>query len=69
MGKKYDMVFELNLEQAEPADKSLIEKWATAHMYDLVAKYARTQHSLLIDSMDKLGREYDITVPFRKRLF
>lgn len=69
MGKKYDMVFELNLEQAEPADKSLIEKWATAHMYDLVAKYARTQHSLLLDSMDKLGREYDITIPFRKRLF
>ncbi len=69
MGKKYDMVFQLDLEKAEVADKTLIEKWATARMYDLVAKFARTQNSLLLDSMDKLGREYDITIPFKKRLF
>jgi hypothetical protein len=69
MGKNYDMVFTLDLVNAEISDKSLAERWATARMYDLVSEYARTPDSRLLDKMNSLGHEYGITIPFRKRLF
>ena len=68
-GKKYDMVFTLDLEAAENGDKTLITKCATEQMYDYVSEYSRATSSKLIYEMDKLGREYDITIPFKERLF
>ena len=68
-GKRYDMVFDLDLENGRPADKELATAWATARMYDFVSEHARNPDPMLLAEMNDLGRQYDVTIPFRKRLF
>ena len=68
-GKRYDMVFDLDLESGQPADKDLAMAWATARMYDFVSEHARNPDPMLLAEMNDLGRQYDVTIPFRKRLF
>ena len=68
-GKRYDMVFDLDLENGRPADKELATAWATARMYDYVSEHARNPDPMLLAEMNDLGRQYDVTIPFRKRLF
>lgn len=69
IGKKYDMVFDLDLDNASVADKKLAKEWATARMYDYVAEFARKPHPMLLADMNELGRAYDVTIPFKDRLF
>lgn len=68
-GKRYDMVFDLDLASGAPADKALAREWATARMYDYVAEHAREPSPMLLSEMNDLGRRYDVTIPFRDRLF
>ena len=68
-GKRYDMVFDLDLGSGQPADKDLATAWATARMYDFVSAHARNPDPMLLAEMNDLGRQYDVTIPFRKRLF
>ena len=48
---------------------ALIVGWATARMYDFVSAHARNPDPMLLSEMNDLGRQYDVTIPFRKRLF
>lgn len=68
-GKKYDMVFDLDLDRALVADRKLAQEWATARMYDYVAEFARKPHPMLLAEMNELGRAYDVTIPFKDRMF
>lgn len=68
-GKRYDMVFPLDLRTGKVAGKELVKAWATARMYDYVSEHARHPDPMILSEMTDLGREYDITIPFRKRLF
>lgn len=68
-GKKYDMVFELDLQTAAKASSNLAMDWARAKMYDYVGEHAREPNAMLLYKMNELGRQYDITIPFKDRLF
>ncbi|MGI5868570.1 MAG: VWA domain-containing protein [Kiritimatiellia bacterium] len=66
---RYDMIFDLDLTTAASADKDLATAWATAQMYDYVAEHARNPSPALLETMNELGRQYNVTIPFRRRLF
>lgn len=68
-GTRYDMMFTLDLENAEKGEAGLSTDWARAKMYDLVARHAREPSSTLLFEMNELGKRYKITVPFKDRLF
>ena len=66
---KYDMVFSLDLDSATKAGSDAATDWATAKMYDYVGEYAREPNTTLLYKMNELGRQYDITIPFKDKLF
>lgn len=70
LGKRYDMLFEVDLEGAgvKPGPRELATLWATQRMYDLVSRFASTEDASLIDDMHRLGAEFDIPVPYTSRL-
>ncbi len=68
-GKKYDMVFSLDLDSAAKASSNVATDWARAKMYDYVGEHARKPNAVLLYKMNELGRQYDITIPFKDRLF
>ncbi len=69
LGTKYDMVFSLDLDSAEKVGAEAVTDWARAKMYDYVGEYAREPNAMLLYKMNELGRQYDITIPFKDKLF
>lgn len=69
-GKQYDMLFEVDLAGAgvNTGTRALVTQWATQRMYDLVARFARSEDPALIADMQRLGTEFDIPVPYASRL-
>jgi hypothetical protein len=69
-GKKYDMIFELPIDDPNvKKGESIIRKeWARARMFDLFAEYEKTKSSILAQEMRSLADEYDVTIPFEERI-
>lgn len=71
-GKKYDMVFTLNLASntATPGqNQQLVTDWANARMYDCVAEYIGTGDNRIFAKMLMLGKQYGVTIPFKDKLY
>ncbi len=68
--ERYDMLFEVDLlgRDAASGGRGLATQWATQRMYDLVARYARSDDAGLLAEMQRLGSDFGIPVPYRSRL-
>lgn len=69
-GDKYDMVFEVNLQDSSTAEApdTLPTEWATQRMYDLVATYAQSEDPAILSEMQRLGASFNIPIPHGQRL-
>lgn len=68
-GRKYDMVFNLDLGNMPPGsgDSDIAALWAKTRIYDLVAAYARNPNPAYVEEMRAIGAAHCIAIPFGKR--
>lgn len=68
-GRKYDMVFNLDLGNmpAGSGDPEIAALWAKTRIYDLVAAYARNPNPVYVEEMHAIGAAHRIAIPFGKR--
>lgn len=67
-----DMIFDLPLTSAAggitSGDESIRESWAQQKVYHLLGEYARRRDRELLRDLRQTGREYGVTIPYRRVL-
>ncbi len=67
-----DMIFDLPLNAAAAGvtsgDAAIRESWAQQKIYHLLGEYARSRDREILGDLRKTGRDYDVTVPYRRVL-
>ena len=65
---KCDMVFDLDLEKAMPADAGVKTSWAWQRAYYLIGEHIRTKQPGIITELGRLGKTFDIKIPYQAEL-
>ncbi|NKB23635.1 MAG: VWA domain-containing protein [Kiritimatiellae bacterium] len=63
-GIKRDLVFQIDLSEAQEGDTDIPEQWAWHKVYHLIGKHLQTQEPDLMDEIELLAKQYDIVVPY-----
>jgi uncharacterized protein YegL len=64
--EKRDMVFALDLKNAQPGDESMRTRWAWHRIYSLIGRYIQTRQPLVLVEMDELAQKFGLDVPYGK---
>lgn len=62
---KCDMVFDLDLEKAFTGDAGVKTSWAWQRAYYLIGEHTRTKQPGIITALDRLGKTFDIKIPYK----
>jgi len=65
---KCDMVFDLDLDAAMKGDAGVKTKWAWQRAYYLIGEHIRTKQPGIITELGRLGKTFDIKIPYQNEL-
>ena len=65
---KCDIIFQMDLSQAESGGNEIRENWVHRRMYSLIGEYARNPSPALLDAMRQLSLETGMPIPYRDKL-
>jgi Ca-activated chloride channel family protein len=65
---KCDMVFELDLEKGFTSDATVKTRWAWQRAYYLIGEHTRTRQPGIITELGRLGRFFEIKIPYMQEL-
>ena len=65
---KCDIVFQMDLSQAESGGNEIRENWVRRRMYSLIGEYARNPSPAILDAMQRLSLETGMPIPYRNEL-
>jgi Ca-activated chloride channel family protein len=65
--ERYDMIFEVNFNQAMQGDASLREGWAWHRIYYLIGEHIRTRDPVVNQQIEQVAKEYDLVVPYGRK--
>jgi len=63
-----DMVFDLDLAQAQEGDKAIRTSWAWQKAYALIGEHTRTRNAGVLEDLRQLRKDYGIRIPYRDEL-
>ena len=62
---KCDIIFQMDLSQAEAGGDEIRENWVRRRMYSLIGEYARNPSPAILDAMQRLSLETGMPIPYR----
>jgi hypothetical protein len=65
---KCDIIFQMDLAQAETGGDEIRENWVRRRMYSLIGEYARNPSPALLDAMQRLSLETGMPIPYRNQI-
>ncbi len=63
-----DMVFDLDVEKAIPGDAAIRTSWAWQRAYYLIGEHTRTRQPGIITELGRLGKTFNIKIPYMPEL-
>ena len=67
-GKKYDMIFNIDLTAAATGKEEIQTNWAKTRIFDLISEHTVSPSPDLLREINELGRRHNIDVPFKDKL-
>ncbi len=65
---KCDIIFQMDLSQAESGGDEIRENWVRRRMYSLIGEYARNPSPAILDAMQRLSLETGMPIPYRNQI-